>query len=119
MKLQDLCECIKGTKHTPNKINVTSTIIVDSQVWPFPCYYNTLVKYKPVENTCLSSVIFLVRKVMHTWVSRVFCFYIKPRDLTSLSLTLPKYKTGVRLAFKLGVCRPMGIRTYLSSTNIE
>lgn len=100
----------KGNQHTCNTINATSTIIVESQVWPFTCYCNTLVKSKLVENTCLNSVIFLVRKAMHTWVLKTFYFCIKSRDLSSLSLTVTKYKTpGVRLAFKLGICRPMDI----------
>lgn len=50
MKLQDLCECIKGTEHIFKKINITSTTIVESQVWPFICYYNTLLKSESVEN---------------------------------------------------------------------
>lgn len=50
MKLQHLCECVKGTEHTFNKINITSTNIVESQVWSFICYYNTLVESKSVEN---------------------------------------------------------------------
>lgn len=50
MKLQDLCECIKGTEHTFNTINITSTTTAESQVRPFICYHNTLVKSKSVEN---------------------------------------------------------------------
>lgn len=62
MKVQDLCEGIKGTEHKFNKINITNTTIAESQVQPFICYYNTLVKSKSVEISCLNSVIFLLRK---------------------------------------------------------
>lgn len=57
---------------------------------------------------------------MHTWALKIFYFCIKSRDLTSLSSTVTKHKTlGVRLAFKLVICRPMDICTLLPSINVE
>lgn len=66
MKVQDLYEGIKGTEHKFNKINITNTTIAESQVRPFICYYNTLVKSKSVENILFKQCYFPPEKKLCT-----------------------------------------------------
>lgn len=66
MKVHDLCEGIKGTEHKFNKINITNTTIAESQVQPFICYYNTLVKSKSVENILFKQCYFPPEKKLCT-----------------------------------------------------